>query len=353
MPLYSIEKDVTSLKIIKPYAYPIYDNKNISQKIEICGRTCYRSEDKITDTSSVKFVQNMIKHKHTAMLEHATLYLRINKIPARMMKMWLTEIKFGTKYDNITPYINMTTVGDNTYFSCSLRTMLAIFERYFETYCSTGVSNSGIEAVYKIVTNKYPDIFNRETMNFELNISPRTEKIILFENPSDFIRDIKAYIENKNDANNAIMKHVTHSIAFICDRGVTHEFVRHRPASFAQESTRYCNYTKDKFDNEITVIEPFFYKDREKEYDAWFNSCETAEKEYFKLIENGSTPQEARSVLPNSLKTQLIITATESEWQHIVNLRYKGSTGSPHPQIKEVMESAMPFLKEMSEYRIS
>ena len=141
----------------------------------------------------------------------------------------------------------------------------------------------------------------------------------------------------------------------MCDRGVTHEFVRHRPCSFAQESTRYCNYSLGKFDNSVTFIEPFFFDkfgDSHHLYNAWCCAMEKAEEVYFCLLDNGATPQEARSVLPNSLKTELIITATEQEWKHIVNLRYFGTTGAPHPQIKEVMGLVVEDLAKASDGRI-
>jgi thymidylate synthase (FAD) len=159
---------------------------------------------------------------------------------------------------------------------------------------------------------------------------------------------------NCRNSSYILQKHIPHTVIFTCDRGVSHEFVRHRPASFAQESTRYCNYIKDKFGNEITVIEPCFFTDQERKtaYDAWLRSCEVAEKEYFNILEAGGTPQEARDVLPTSTKTEIAITATEKEWRHIINLRYHGVTGAPHPQMVEVMTIAYPFLVEASEGRV-
>ena len=135
-------------------------------------------------------------------------------------------------------------------------------------------------------------------------------------------------------------------------RGFSHEFVRHRVASFAQESTRYCNYSKDKFGNEITVIEPCFWNSKPEAYNVWKNICQDCETVYFNLLRGGSTPQEARTVLPNSLKTEIVVTATEKEWQHIVNLRYLGTTGTPHPQMKEVMSLAIQDLAMQSGGRI-
>ncbi len=124
---------------------------------------------------------------------------------------------------------------------------------------------------------------------------------------------------------------------------------------FAQESTRYCNYAKDKHGHEITVIEPCFYERGSAQYEVWKNACEASEKAYLELVgEDGKEQaQKARSVLPNSLKTELVITATEEEWQHIVNLRYVGTTGAPHPQMVECMAIAYPLLNKVSEGRIN
>jgi thymidylate synthase (FAD) len=125
------------------------------------------------------------------------------------------------------------------------------------------------------------------------------------------------------------------SMKFICDRGVSHEIVRHRIASFAQESTRYCNYGKD---DEITIIEPCFWKSGVSltdviKYDEWEAQCYSAEKTYLNLLRYGASPQEARSVLPNSLKTEIIVKMNLREWRHFFKLR----TAKPaHPQMREV-----------------
>lgn len=134
----------------------------------------------------------------------------------------------------------------------------------------------------------------------------------------------------------AMLEHAHITVKFICDRGVSHEIVRHRLASYAQESTRYCNYSLGKFDEEIVVIEPFFFKEGTPEYLAWYSACESSEKAYMELIKMGRSPQEARSVLPNSLKTEIVVTMNIREWIHFFNLRAIGTTGAPHPQMKEI-----------------
>lgn len=148
---------------------------------------------------------------------------------------------------------------------------------------------------------------------------------------------VRALIRSGHEA---MLEHFSFSVKFIVDRGVSHELVRHRIASFAQESTRYCNYGHA---GEITVIDPCYWDVASSEYMAWKHSCLTAERRYKELLEDGSTPQEARSVLPNSLKTEVVMTANLREWRHFFKLRALGTTGKPHPQMVEV---ALPLLEE-------
>ncbi|MEN6350640.1 MAG: FAD-dependent thymidylate synthase [Syntrophomonas sp.] len=132
----------------------------------------------------------------------------------------------------------------------------------------------------------------------------------------------------------SIIEHEKISVMFIIDRGISHEIVRHRVGSaYSQESTRYCNYSKNKFGNEITVIEPFFFIDDQQAYQNWMNACQTAEENYMALLDSGRSPQEARSVLPNSLKTEIVVTYNMREWRHFFRLRCDSAA---HPQMRQV-----------------
>lgn len=139
----------------------------------------------------------------------------------------------------------------------------------------------------------------------------------------------------------AMIEHSSLSVKFTVDRGVSHELVRHRIASFAQESTRYCNYSKDKFDNGITFIKPFFFENASERYVEWEEAMNIAEQTYLKLLDLGATPQEARSVLPNSTKTEITITANYREWRNFFKLR---TAKAAHPQMTQVTR---PLLKEL------
>lgn len=130
----------------------------------------------------------------------------------------------------------------------------------------------------------------------------------------------------------SVIEHEKVTVTFLVDRGVANQIIRHRIASYCQESTRYCNYSLDRFGNEITVIEPFFYRNREKEYQLWKATCQNAEMAYLELLKTG-TPEEARSVLPNSLKTELVTTYNLREWRHFFFLR---CSREAHPQLRQV-----------------
>ena len=342
------------MKVIKPY------HEHISKKgmtpyqfIEKIGRTCYKSEDKITDDSAVKFVKGLCSRKHYAMIEHYWVHMRYTGLYEDLMK----GLSMFAKVDcgllggatDILKHIYITEYGD-TYISAPLRVFFDMVSALGACDLNITPINSVIDEMLSCVGNYFPEIFPqcfsyRNTRHFQ--IMPE----------EDFCDDLynELYDSPKNLREQEIMKHRTHTVLFVCDRGVSHELVRHRPCSFAQESTRYCNYSKDKFGGDITFILPFFFDtghDDSRVYEAWKTSCEVAERKYFELLGYGSTPQEARSVLPNSLKTEIIMTCNETEWQHIVNLRAKGTTGAPHPQMKEIMQPWYEELIELSEGRI-
>ena len=285
------------MRLIKPSVEIIkqeeYDLNHIFKFIELAGRTCYKSEDKITEDSAKEFVDRMIKSGHGAMLEHGTVYL-----------------EFHAKDPSV--------VGEEEYHN-----QQAVLNILINTYTNNKYS------IVKI-NHYYDTVFI--TTNYR----------VLIEN--NWLDDLK-YLCKPTSFHE---KRTT--VKFICDRGVSHEFVRHRVFSFAQESTRYCNYTKDKFNNELTFIIPCWIKDLEEgnyyaycEYHnskndtskRWFDSCMSVEFVYTNLIEEGWKPQEARTILPNSLKTELIMTGFNSDWQNFFKLR---CAPNAHPQAKELAD---------------
>lgn len=144
---------------------------------------------------------------------------------------------------------------------------------------------------------------------------------------------VKFLINILNSGHESVIEHESISVRVICDRGVSHEIVRHRIASYSQESTRYCNYSKEKFGKELTVIKPVFWKIDSEEYKIWLDMMKRIEHDYNALIEMGAKPQEARSILPNSLKTEIIMTMNLREWRHFFKLR---TSLRAHPQMREI-----------------
>ena len=165
----------------------------------------------------------------------------------------------------------------------------------------------------------------------------KSEDRITDESAGAFVRML---IERGHES---VLEHESITVRFICDRGVSHEIVRHRIASFSQESTRYCNYSNDRFGSELTFIKPCFFKEKKGAYCSWYNSMDFAECAYFDMLDDGCTPQEARSVLPSSTKTEVVMTANLREWRHFLKLR---TAKAAHPQMREL---TVPLLKELQE----
>lgn len=196
-----------------------------------------------------------------------------------------------------------------------------------------------INAMYEILTNiSEGGIEELKTIEKIGRVCYKSEDKIE-DNGSSAKRFVSMLI---NRGHEAMLEHSTLSVKFIVDRGVSHELVRHRIASFAQESTRYCNYSKDKFGNEITFIKPLFFETNTEQYSLWYNACENSESSYFDLLIHGCTPQEARSVLPNSLKTEVVFTANYREWRNFFKLRVAETA---HPQMREVTRPLLDELK--------
>lgn len=165
----------------------------------------------------------------------------------------------------------------------------------------------------------------------------KSENLIADESAEKFIVGI---IKRGHES---VIEHFNITVKFTTDRGITHEIVRHRIASYAQESTRYCNYNKDKFGKEISVIKPINIKEGTKEYEDWLNAMKYAETSYFALIEDGCKPQVARSVLPTCAKTEIMVTMNMREWRHFIKLR---ASKAAHPDIRNL---AIALLKQFKE----
>lgn len=298
------------MKLIEPSVEILEQSSGLDgiyKQIEIAGRTCYKSEDNITETSAKDFVNRMIKSGHGAMLEHGTVYLYLE---------------------------GMRKKGDEA----------SLAKRYEENK-------------YSIVRERFED-GEEDWKQWYITTNYR----VLVEN--NWLDDLQYVCEPTEYHEKRI------TIKFICDRGVSHELVRHRVFSFAQESTRYCNYSKDKFGNELTFIIPSWFKTLKEASDEillqtyskeqvekgmnryyaidnceneWIISLLDQEVVYISLIDNGWTPQQARAILPNSLKTEIVMTGFESDWKGFFKLRCDKAA---HPDIQVLANKLKGLMNE-------
>lgn len=280
------------MKLIEP-SVQIIEEKDPYKMIELAGRTCYHSQDNITEDSAKEFVDRMIKLSHGAMLEHGTIYLTIDGEDPNLSKI---QSNPHTKV-NLVPYEVLTEGNYTISYKAHITTNLRV-----------------------LIENNL-----KELLCYQVEPTEHHEKRI--------------------------------TAKFICDRGVSHEFVRHRVFSFAQESQRYCNYNKDKFNNELTFIRPTWLNIPTGDYTYWdgdwcdidnmkiqlpsdngvadnFLWClNNAGMQYRLLINKGLKPQEARGVLPNATKTELVMTGFESDWEHFLSLR---TSKNAHPDAQRL-----------------
>lgn len=181
---------------------------------------------------------------------------------------------------------------------------------------------------------------NKILKNIEIcgRICYKSENLITDASASMFVENIL------KRGHESVIEHEKVTVRIVCDRGVSHEIVRHRIASYSQESTRYCNYQKDKFGNELTFIKPVFWEENSPEYNIWCEVTQKIEENYMQLINMGAKPQEARSILPNSLKTEIVVTMNLREWRHFFNLR---TSESAHPQMREIAGMILQEFKRL------
>lgn len=297
------------MKLIRPYVELMSQDYSLGiagvyEFIEKVARTCYKSEDLMTGNSK-EFVDRLIAKGHTAMLEHGTIYLQF-LWPGSVCDV-CNQTKPSETLDRYctNPYSKVTYHGNIVYVTTNLRVL---------------------------VENGWMDDLQYLTL------------------------PCFAYHQSRS------------TVKFVVDRAVAQEITRHRAFSFAMESQRFCNYSKDKFGNEITFIIPQILSDYTEllqsqtelmpgvlgevysDYDSpecfmrgrWLNALYTAEETYFELLgEGGWSPQNARHVLPNATKTELIVTGFEDDWKHFFDLRAKGTTGKPHPDMEHIAMQAM------------
>ena len=329
------------MKIVKPSVEFMKHDCELYEFIEKVGRVCYKSEDKIGEGTAEKFVNGLAKNNHWAILEHEYLYFYVADYNDMINFISRFIVPDGNSY-SITKYLNIS----DFYISGSVRAWKEFFDNVHKISQVYEIGYDIYAWMHDEVNKLYPILFplyNDWTYKWE------EDYLIKTLNRVEFVNHV---IEHYTHPETVFHKCLPYTLKLTVDRGIMAEITRHRDASFAVTSTRFCNYSHGKFGREITVIEPSFFPKDSVEYKVWKIHCEDCERSYMTLTDNGAKPEEARSILPNSLMTEVIITANEKEWQHILDLRWHGVTGRPHPQMEEIMDIAGPILRKETGNRV-
>lgn len=315
------------MKLVKPSIKHLDVTTNPLKAIELAGRTCYKSEDKTTEDSAEKFVKMLLKRGHHAMIEHSNFILSVG------WELYGEILKIEDRQ-----YLRMTTgVSTGRYFISGNPTALREF-------CMRPDVPSHIQRQIAFAVNIKASLLFEDVLRYTEHLKQYDnivlQKIRMIDDISDFT------IAEK-------LAHQVMSYRIICDRGVTHEIVRHRPFSYAQESTRYVNYKEGvefiippwiPMDAQEIAAEDTFTAEAITTPDQdWLGAMGGAELEYMELISKGWKPQQARSVLPNSLKTEIVVTGNLQQWGHFFKLRCDKKA---HPQMQEVANMILTDIRE-------
>jgi len=301
------------MRVVEP-SYTILtdlDQVPLVERIEACGRVCYKSEDKISEGSAAAFVRRVLAHGHNSVAEMgvATLEIEVD-----------LESTLGDFFACLPRFMHIDRVEKK-------RILMTGSVRAWRELFLENPSNKVVKASLALLAGREPLLFE--------DIAPKSG---WREQAGVAVRKLPLAEVEELDAG-LLARHRHIAVRFIVNRAVTHELVRHRPCSFLQESQRYCRYSEDKFGNEVTFIRPMFFKQGSEEYRLWEETMRRTEEVYLKLLET-STPQAARTVLPNSCKTEIIVYANLLEWLHIFRLR---CSQAAEPSMREVM---VPLLED-------
>lgn len=298
-----------------PPSYEILDSleqQSLAVRIEYSGRICYKSEDMIDQDSAIPFVRKMAEHGHNSVLEMGVLTVRVTySDPQLLAELMATQPR----------YLHIDSLDQKTLLiTGSVRAFREML--IFHPDCVL------VKAISAFLAARHPYFFDTilPAAGLQNDASIAVTKVSL-EDVDQMEPELR-------------IKHRHVGVKFTVNRAITHEIVRHRPCSFLQESQRYCRYSENKFGGEVTFIKPMFYEEGTPEYEMWQKAMEDTEKIYLKLLET-SSPQAARTVLPNSCKTELIVYCNLQEWKHIFKLR---TTKGAEPSMREVM---IPLYEEL------
>lgn len=280
------------------------DHLPLAVRLEMCGRVCYRSEDKITADSAIPFVSRIAAHGHNSVLEMAVVHFQVRCGETAQKELFAAQPK----------YLVTDRIDDQLLVTGSIRAFRELYHN--------PVKPRVVMAIVEVLAQEEPYLF--ENLPFgEANERSTGDLQVIRLTPGE-IDALPAAL---------CLRHRFVSVRMVVNRAVTHELVRHRPCSFLQESQRYCRYSQDKFSNQVTFIKPMFFEEGSTEYQLWADSMLQSEKTYLKLLET-ATPQAARTVLANSCKTEIIVYCNLAEWQHIFALR---TSAAAEPSMREIM----------------
>ena len=324
-------------------SYEIEREVSLTKKIEKIARVCYKSEDRIGPGTDLEMIKDLMMRKHYAMLEHGSLVFQVDTQSYADVIAYLHKV--------CRRFLDTVFSGRDVPFDVRLR---------YTNQCKERCVISGNLRAWR----EFLDLVWRGDMavteGIRLLIHALVDTIPFLMSESELLY-FKGWICGEHDVSGMFVRRITDlseltvsermvhedlTVKFVVDRGVTHELVRMRECSFAQESTRYCNYSLGKYNDEITVINPVFWDSGSRERKIWEDGCRAAEAAYMSLVQSGIKPQQARDVLPTSVKAEIYVTANLREWRHVLKLRACDSTGPAHPQMKEVM---VPLLEELKE----
>ncbi len=290
------------VKIVEPRVeiYPLGQIEEIKRHIERCGRTCYKSEDKITDTSAEQFVEGILKSGHESVIEHANLIFEVDNTDENFGKIKEIASKVqGFRYHQSES--ELLASGNMRTFRDISRLGYSDFDEWF-------------------VKNGLGVFANQGNQTRALSGEIKLEKVQYLDKNDD-----------RDDLNNITIHMITN---LSCYKDIT----RHRLASFSIESTRFCNYSKGKYGSELTILKPVNLVAGTPEYEEWQSCMNDVERHYMKMCELGCRADQSRLCLPHSIKADVIMTANVKEWKHIFNLRCDKAA---HPDVRKVMLAAL------------
>ncbi len=297
------------MKIINPQYEILPDNIPLDRRVEECGRICYKSEDKMKALSAPGFCKAMVQHAHNSVLEMGILTVEVSNVSEKAYHLFMcTDRKYIT-VDNTGP----------------AKLLITGSVRAFRE----GFAQNPNDIIWKTIFSKLLSSKHGGTFFVDLE-----HMYMCDDNHKFYTARIVPLAELRLMSPEIIRRHYHVAVKFIVNRAVTHEIVRHRPCAFLQESQRYCRYSEDKFGGEVAFIKPMFWKEDTPEYEEWKRAMLLTEDIYLNLLKT-SSPQAARTVLPNSCKTELIVYCNLVEWHHIFHMR--AVNPKAEPSMREIM----------------